>query len=218
MADKITKDKIIKSLLETSFYKSAGSTSLSDVAESLGIKKASLYNYFDNRNDMIEQAFVCCAEYLNSLSFIPTEIQNVTQKYPVATVFKGIVSRYVRMHEKSPLFQIWTFVQSQKYFDKKACEIVQSQNKKLQEQTQIVLESFYALKKIGIKQEQIIPVSKWFCSAFNDLLSLRLLDRKQRILQSPKSGVGELFTLESDDKGIERINELVEQFCRLLHN
>lgn len=79
MSEKITKESIIKSLLDTAFYKSAGGTSLSDIAESLGIKKASLYNHFESRSDIIEQTTSSCAEYLKSISFIPAEIENVAK-------------------------------------------------------------------------------------------------------------------------------------------
>lgn len=216
MSEKITKESIIKSLLDTAFYKSAGGTSLSDIAESLGIKKASLYNHFENRNDIIEQATSSCAEYLKSISFIPAEIESVAKKYPVETVLKGIVSRYVKMHEKAPLFQIYTFVESQKYFDIKSAQIIKEENEKLESQTEIVLECLLNLEKIKITKEQIPGISKWFCAGINDFLNRRLLERKQAVVQNPKSGEGELFTLQSDDKGIDEINRLVEQFSRLL--
>lgn len=216
MSEKITKESIIKSLLDTAFYKSAGGTSLSDIAESLGIKKASLYNHFESRSDIIERATSSCAEYLKSISFIPAEIENVAKKYPVETVLKGIVSRYVKMHEKAPLFQIYTFVESQKYFDIKTAQIIKEENEKLESQTEIVLVCLLNLEKIKITKEQIPGISKWFCAGINDFLNRRLLERKQAVVQNPKSGEGELFTLQSDDKGIDEINRLVEQFSRLL--
>ncbi len=216
MSEKITKESIIKSLLDTAFYKSAGGTSLSDIAESLGIKKASLYNHFESRSDIIERATSSCAEYLKSISFIPAEIENVAKKYPVETVLKGIVSRYVKMHEKAPLFQIYTFVESQKYFDIKTAQIIKEENEKLESQTEIVLECLLNLEKIKITKEQIPGISKWFCAGINDFLNRRLLERKQAVVQNPKSGEGELFTLQSDDKGSDEINRLVAQFSRLL--
>lgn len=216
MSEKITKESVIKSLLDTAFYKSAGGTSLSDIAESLGIKKASLYNHFESRSDIIEQTTSSCAEYLKSISFIPAEIENVAKKYPVETVLKGIVSRYVKMHEKAPLFQIYTFVESQKYFDIKTAQIIKEENEKLESQTEIVLECLLNLEKIKITKEQIPGISKWLCAGINDFLNRRLLERKQVVVQNPKSGEGELFTLQSDDKGIDEINRLVEQFSRLL--
>lgn len=216
MAEKITKDTIIKSLLDTSFSKSAGGTSLSDVAEALGIKKASLYNHFESRSDMMKQASASCAGYMQGISFIPSEIEAVAKKYPAETVFKGIVSRYVKMHEKSPLFQIYTFIESQKYFDFRAAETVRERNRRFAQQISTVLECLRALKKISIKKEQIPGIALWFCGGINDFLNIHLLERKQLVMQNPKSGEGELFTLQSDDKEIEKINSLVEQFCLLL--
>ena len=42
----ISQEKIIQAFLASAFEKSAGATSLSDIAEYLEIKKASLYNHF----------------------------------------------------------------------------------------------------------------------------------------------------------------------------
>ena len=77
MSEKITKESIIKSLLDTAFYKSAGGTSLSDIAESLGIKKASLYNHFESRSDIIERAtssFIICAVFMSKYFWLSTKV------------------------------------------------------------------------------------------------------------------------------------------------
>ena len=43
---RLSQEMIINAFLFSAFEKSAGSTSLQDIAFSLGIQKASLYNYF----------------------------------------------------------------------------------------------------------------------------------------------------------------------------
>ena len=107
-------------------------------------------------------------------------------------------------------------MESQKYFDIKTAQIIKEENEKLESQTAIVLECLLNLGKIRISKEQILGISKWFCAGINDFLNRRLLERKQAVVQNPKSGEGELFTLQSDDKGIDEINRLVEQFSKLL--
>lgn len=216
MSEKISRESIIRSLLNSAFYKSAEGTSLSDIADSLGVKKASLYNHFGSRDDIMAKTVSSCENYLNELSLIPSEIQSVAQKYPVATVFKGIVSRWIKLHEKNPLFQIYTFVESRKYFDQNAAEIVRKQNERLVAQTEIVLESLFSLNKISVKKEKIHPVAVWFCAGMNDIMSCHLLSRKRLVVENPESGDGELFTLQSDDEKIEKINVLVEEFCNLI--
>ena len=106
MGEKITSDKVIRAFLDAAFMRSEGGTSLADISDILKIKKASLYNHFENRDDIVEKTLDSCSDYLGAITFIPNDIASVAKKYPAETVLKGIVSRYVKMHEKSPLFQI----------------------------------------------------------------------------------------------------------------
>ncbi|MCQ2240658.1 TetR/AcrR family transcriptional regulator [Treponema sp.] len=216
MADKITSDKVIRAFLDASFMRSEGNTSLADIADILHIKKASLYNHFESRDDIVEKTLESCSDYLAAINFIPGDIASVANKYPADTVLKGIISRYVKMHEKSPLFQIYTFVESMKYFNRRATEIIAEENKKLIEQTEKTLIELAKVGKISLSEDKIRPAAKWFVAGINDLLSNYLMARKQVVMANPQSGDGELFQLEPDEKGIEKINLLVEEFCRML--
>nr|WP_318710734.1 TetR/AcrR family transcriptional regulator [uncultured Treponema sp.] len=216
MADKITADKVIRAFLDASFMRSEGNTSLADIADILHIKKASLYNHFESRDDIVEKTLESCADYLAAISFIPGDISSVANKYPAETVLKGIITRYVKMHEKSPLFQIYTFVESMKYFNRRAAEIIAEENRKLVEQTEKTLVELNKVGKISLSDDKIKPSAKWFVAGINDLLSNYLMIRKQVVMANPQSGDGELFQLEPDEKGIEKINILVEEFCRMI--
>lgn len=216
MAKKLTDDDIIRALLNVAFYHSTGQTSLGDISNVLGIKKSSLYNHFENREDLIQKTTESCEEYLVSVNFIPNDYANVAKKYPVETVFKGIATRFFKMHEKSPFFQIYTFVESQKYFDEDAAKIIIEQKEKLILQTQKMLEALKNQNKIHIEKEKFYSVSTWFVSGLKDLISVQLLKRKKIVLKNPESGDGQLFTLKDDEESIEKINSFVEDFCKLL--
>lgn len=216
MAEKLSNDQIIKALLDAAFFRSAGDTSLANVADNLGIKKASLYNHFESKQDMMNKATESCGEYINGINFIPNDVQGVAQRYPAETVLKGLVSRYVKMHEKDPLFQIYTFLESQKFFDSNAARLIEERNRRLVEQTETVLIALFEHNKISIQKFQIHGAAVWFCAGMNDLLSSYLLARKEVVKQNPPSGEGELFTLETDEESIERINKFVEEFAVLL--
>lgn len=216
MAEKITNDDIIMSLLNQSFYKSAGATSLSDIAGVLSIKKASLYNHFDSRDDIISSAFQNCSQYMEQITFTPANVNEVAKKYSTETCLKGIVDRYFKMHEKDPLLQIYTFVESQKYFDTRAQDIVRNHKEKLIKQTSHLLEVLKTLDKINIAEDKIDTISLWFVSAVNDLLNQYLMEKKQLILTNPASGEGELFSLPEDQSIIIKVNALVDQFVTLI--
>lgn len=216
MAKKLSDDDIIRALLNVAFYHSTGQTSLGDISNVLGIKKSSLYNHFENREDLIQKTTESCEEYLVSVNFIPNDYTNVAKKYPVETVFKGIATRFFKMHEKSPFFQIYTFVESQKYFDENAAKIIIEQKEKLVLQTQKMLEALKNQNKIHIEKEKFYSISTWFVSGLKDLISVQLLKRKKTVLKNPETGDGQLFTLKEDEESIEKINNFVEDFCKLL--
>ncbi|MCR5762478.1 MAG: TetR/AcrR family transcriptional regulator [Treponema sp.] len=216
MGAKVSKDDIIKALLDTAFFHSTGATSLKDIAEKIGIKKASLYNHFESRDDIIKQAMDSCREYVEAIMFTPKDIESVTKKYPPDIVFKGIVNRYFKMHEKTPLFQIYTFLESQKYFVKEASDIIKDENKKVIRQTAQVLKALKANGKISIEGQNIENVAVWFCSGMNELLNLYLLDRKVVVVNNPDSGEGQLFSLPADETALEKIDTYIDSFISII--
>ncbi len=216
MGAKVTKDDIIRALLDTAFFHSTGATSLKDIAEKIGIKKASLYNHFESRDDIIKQTMDSCKEYVEAIMFTPKDIESVTKKYPPDIVFKGIVNRYFKMHEKTPLFQIYTFLESQKYFVKEASDIIKEENKKVIRQTAQVLKALKANGKISIEEQKIENVAVWFCSGMKELLNLYLLDKKIVVVNNPDSGEGQLFSLPADESALEKIDSYIDSFIDII--
>ena len=121
------------------------------------------------------------------------------------------------MHEKEPLFQIYTFVESQKYFNQQAAEIVNNHKQKLVNQTIHLLSILSTLDKVKIKGPQIETVALWFVSGMNDLLNNYLMDKKVMMMTNPASGDGELFTLPEDQGGLLKVNAFIEQFVSLIN-
>ena len=217
MSRHVSKESIILSLLNTAFYRSTGATSLSDIAEDIGIKKASLYNHFSSREDLIAKTTAFCATYIRTLTFTPQDIEAVAQRYPAETIFKGIVNRYLKMHEKTPLFQVYTFIESQKYFSQEAALIVQERTQKNIQQTVTALKSISSHQKLSLPRERFADVSQWFCSGVNDILSNYLLGRKQALIENPASGEGELFEAPQEDKiFLEQAANLVDTFTSMI--
>ncbi len=217
MGVKVSKDDIIKALLDEAFMRSAGETSLKDISDKIGIKKASLYNHFESREDIIKQTFASCAEYIEAITFTPKDIDAVTKKYPAQVVFKGIVNRYFKMHEKAPLFQIYTFVESQKYFSSEAAKIVEKQDAKILSDTQTVLKSLVSFGKLQLSDDAIQGASRWFCSGIKNMLESYLQDRKELVANSPASGEGELFSLPAEGKGLDKVDAFIDAFIALIH-
>lgn len=216
MGVKVSKDDIINALLDEAFMRSAGETSLKDIADKIGIKKASLYNHFESREDIVKQTFTFCAEYIGAITFTPKDIDAVTKKYPAQVVFKGIVNRYFKMHEKPPLFQIYTFVESQKYFSNDAVQIIEKQDAKIFADTQTVMKSLITFGKLKLPEENIQTACRWFCAGIKNMLENYLQDRKQLVVNSPASGEGELFSLPAEGKGLDKVDAFIDAFIMMI--
>lgn len=216
MTEHLTKDDIIKAVLDASFYKSTGATSLTDIANELHIKKASLYNHFNNREDLLAQTTASCGDYIRAITFTPPDVDAIAKKYSPETVLKGIVNRYFKMHEKSPLFQIYTFIESQKYFNADAAAIVKEEKDKIIKQTVQILLALAEQGKVILTKNSASYAATWFCSGVNDLLNLYLVERKQVIVKNPASGEGELFSIPVDEHAFDAIDMFVDQFVSLI--
>ena len=215
--EKVTKEKIIRAVLDSAFDKSVGGTSLADISEKLGIKKASLYNHYESRDAMIDDTVAYCSETLRKTSFIPADMVATAQKYPAETVLKGIVNRWFKLNEKEPLLQVAVFVESEKYFSNQAAAIVTETRAKLIEQTVSALKSLADAQKISALDDAgAKEYASLFVSALRDLLDTHLTDKKVQIRSNPETGSDTLFAAPAEEPDYADIDRLVERFCALL--
>ena len=215
--EKITREKIILAFLESCFEKNAGGTSLSDVAGRLGIKKASLYNHYESRDAMVEDTLRWSGEYMKRTYFIPSDIDAISRKYSAETVMKGIVNRWFKLNEKEPLFQIYSFVESEKYISNAAAEISQENREKLISQTATAFLSLSAAGKIAqITEEKAVQISKMYAGIVMSFLDSYLTDKKVQIRTNPETGEGSLFAPPQEKGNLDDIDSITEDFCALL--
>ena len=215
-SEKVTREKIILAFLDACFEKNAGGTSLSDIAERLGIKKASLYNHYESRDAMVEDCIHWCGDYYRKTYFIPTDIDSISQRYPAENVMKAIVNRWFKMNEKEPLIQIYSFIESEKYISTAAAKVAQETREKLVNQTKQALRSLGAAKKIiDLEENDLESLSQIMTAITVSNLDEYVTSKKIEIRANPKGGEGSLFenTGESD---YSKIDNLVNTFCSML--
>lgn len=158
---RIDRDKIINAFIAIAFEKSAGAVSLSDIAERLDIKKASLYNHFSSRDEMYDATISFCVSYFENVMFMPdsfltntqelkadtkTKKQSATNSSPAARmntiddIFTKLISQYFRSHTMEPLLQIYSFIHSEKYFNETASVAAQKTKQKIASDVKKILE------------------------------------------------------------------------------
>ena len=215
---KITKEKIINAVLTCSFDKSVGATSLADIAKKLGIKKASLYNHYENRDAIIEDTVRWCGDYLSRLVFIPNNLSAICQKYSAASVMKALISRWIKLNESEPVIQIYSFLESEKYFSNEAAKIVELNRVKFIRQTAVALATLARAKKIVIENSKKNSLLSEILSLFiREYLDNHIVQKKRIIRSNPETGEDTLFHgMTLPEPSIADANRLIEEFCSLL--
>jgi len=215
----ISQEKIIQAFLGSAFEKSAGATSLADVADRLEIKKASLYNHFESRESMYNASLEYCSQEINNVDFITEkQLESVKAgKTNIQNLFKKMISRYFSLFDTEPLFKMYVFVHSEQYFNAEALKVIQMHTDKITEEIKTILTVYMADGSIKEKTDKEIKELAGDCSA----LILQLLDsyiaqRKETVRLNPESGAGSLFELPSDNNIINRAGRQFESFLNCL--
>lgn len=186
---RISRDKIITAFLMLSFDKSAGAVSLSDIADSLGVKKASLYNHFSSREEMYVATVDFCAEYLKNISFIENGNSD----------FRKLILQYFRSHTMEPLIQIYSFIHSEKYFNETATAAAEKHYQKI----------FSEIKQmLPEKSENVVQI---ISTLIAENLDSYILQRKDSIRKNPEQVAGSLFELPFEESVQEKLIALVTE-------
>ncbi len=215
---KITKEKIINAVLSCSFDKSVGATSLADIAKKLGIKKASLYNHYENRDSMIADTVRWCGDYLSKLIFIPNNLPAICQKYSATGVMKALISRWVKLNESEQVIQIYSFLESEKYFSNAAATIVENHRTKFIKQTSIALATLVRARKIIIENPRKISLLSEILALFvREYLDYHIVQKKLIIRSNPETGSDSLFqNMTLPEPSTARLDKLITEYCQLL--
>jgi AcrR family transcriptional regulator len=216
----ISQEKIIQSFLSSSFNKSAGSTSLADIADDLEIKKASLYNHFSSKEEMYDSTIQFCKTEIASIPFLTekTLASISANKTSISVLLKRLISKYFNLFENEPLFQMYTFIHSEKYYNLSALQVVTSETEKLTNDIKQIICEYIKINKIAQKSEkELKELSSAITSIILNQLDSYIAEKKETVRQNPESGAGSLFALPTDEKSLNKTTKIVESICNLLN-
>ncbi len=207
----ISQEKIIQAFLSSAFDHSAGATSLQDVAASLEIKKASLYNHFESRDAMYDASIAYCEKEIGQVKFTTQKILDsiATGKSTIPAAIKKLIARYFALFDSEPLFKMYVFVHTEQYFNASALKIVQQQIETITEDIkQLICSTENKASQKSDKEQKEIAAS--ITSLILQQLDAYIAVRKETIRQNPETGNGSLFELPSDNNIINKAARLAE--------
>ena len=215
----ISQEKIIQAFIASAFDKSAGASSLADVADILEIKKASLYNHFESRDAMYAATLTHCAKEIEAVGFLQEKTLEGIKggKTAPSAVFKKLITRYTELFENEPLFQIYVFVHTEQYFNLEAFKIVEGENNKICDAIKDVLSALVAAKKIAKKTDkELKDIAAELAAIIIQHRDFYIAARKETVRQNPDSKAGGLFALPTDEAALTRTLKLVDVVLKSL--
>lgn len=142
------KEEIIYATLELAAENGLGSVSMQQIANKIGITKASLYNHFASKEEIVDSMY----EVLRSASkqktqAAPLDYDKLTPDIPLSTILYGAVGSYKNMVYDPKMYLFYKVIMSERAINPAAAEIMVKETQTMIHATKTL---FYALQVKGI--------------------------------------------------------------------
>ena len=142
------KEEIIRATLELAAGNGLGTVSMQQIADKVGITKASLYNHYSSREEIVDAMY----EYLRGISKEKANIgkpdyDNLKPGTPLRDVLTFSVNSYKTIVKDPQMLLFYRIILSERSINKAAAEIMVKETKTMIDATKAL---FYALQVKGI--------------------------------------------------------------------
>ena len=124
------KEEIIMATLRLASEKGLGVVSMNMIAESVGIKKPSLYNHFKSKDELIDSMY----QYLRERAKEKTNVEinfSVFESMPINDILKTMVNNYITMNNESNVKMFYKVMYSERAISKVAAKIILSETERM---------------------------------------------------------------------------------------
>lgn len=124
------KEEIIMATLRLASEKGLGAVSMNMIAESVGIKKPSLYNHFKSKDELINSMY----QYLREKAKEKTNVEinfSFFESMPINDILKTMVNNYITMNNESNVKMFYKVMYSERAISKVAAKIILSETERM---------------------------------------------------------------------------------------
>ena len=190
------KEEIIEATLSLASVYGLKSLSMSQIAESVGIKKPSLYNHFDSKESLIKEMYKYIREKSKeNLSLSQVDYSEYMKDKSAYQILSGYVSNYKKMVSNEKMFKFYKVIYSERTTNSDAAEIIVEETNKMIEATKMLFKYIKESKKLDIDNIDISSIS--FAMTIHSLIDYEL----------DKKSIG-------DSINKDLIDEYIKWFCK----
>lgn len=142
------KKDIIEATLKLASAHGLGTVSMQQIANEVGISKASLYNHFSSRDEIVEAMYESLRTISKEKAGVgKVDYDSLTNARSLKDIMTGAVNSYRKMVSDPNLLLFYKIIMSERSLNKSAAEIMVKETKTMIDATKTL---FYALQVKGI--------------------------------------------------------------------
>ena len=164
------KEEILLSTLDLASKYGLKSLSMSQIADSVGIKKPSLYNHFNSKEELIKEMY----EYIRNkskqdiTSFI---LDNINEKSSYDILYNSVMN-YKKMVLNEDMFKFYSVIYSERTTNNEASKIVIEETNKMINVTKKIFEFLKEKNKLFIDDIEMVSIT--FSMTIHSLIDYEL--------------------------------------------
>lgn len=145
---KSRREEIIYATLELAAQNGLRSVSMQQIAGKIGITKASLYNHFTSKEEIVDAMYEVLREASKQKNeAAPLDYDRLTPDIPLSVILNGAVGSYRNIVNDPKMLSFYKVIMSERTIDTSAAEIMVKETQTMIHATKTL---FYALQVKGI--------------------------------------------------------------------
>ena len=191
------KRDIINATLELASQNGLGTVSMQQIADKVGITKASLYNHFSSRDQIVEAMYDSLRAASKSNAGIgEVDYDKLLVSMSLKEIINNAIDNYRKIVKDPQMYLFYKVIMSERSINSSAAEIMVRETKTMINATKTL---FYALQVKGIADfENVDSAAVSFAMAVNSLLD---------------------YECDLDNAGMKKdekmMQEFIDEFCRI---
>lgn len=191
------KEEIIEAVLLLAAEKGLGTISMQQIADKVGITKASLYNHFSSKEEIVNEMY----EVLRTASKKAADVGEIdydrlAEGRSLKEILNDSVTSYKRMVNDQKMYLFYKIIMSERSINSAAAEIMVKETKKMINATKTL---FYALQVKGIADFKDVDVTAFsFAMAVHAIIDYEFDMR---------------FAGQKPEE--EKLQKYIDEFCRI---
>ena len=154
------KEEIIQATLSLASEKGLSNISMSQIAESIGIKKPSLYNHFKSKDEIIEATYQYLrSEAKSSLSIGEIDYARLIEGKSLKEILMLTINNYNNMNMQENMLKFYKIIYAERTFNPLAAKILIEETNRMVNATKNLFYALQVHKKLNIENIDVVATS-----------------------------------------------------------